>query len=416
MALDEAMAVGQAQQRDRETGQGSLFDMLDTPDTVLERPLPTTTEAPSRERLRWEKELLGLYLSEHPLGELATEMAAYVNASTGEIGEGLDQQRIVVGGMVVGLRRVVTRNRETMAVATLEDLQGSVDVVVFPRVYAETGPTWAEEAVLLVSGRVDHKGDETVVLADTVWTWDQALGLGPDRFREAVEAGDRTRRGRRRGWDGDGAANGGGSGPGQRPTLVAVPMGVERSPAGPADGPAAPAETREIPVVSPLRGSQPTGTRTVTIGGPPAPRTNGAAALPLPPRPIVAPEPVSGASEPAGLASLAAASDDEPPLPDEARDRVVGAARDGTAPMEAGPGQVLHVRFASAPSDRLVAAFEGLRSVLKAHPGATPVVLHIPAGTSREQEMRLGPGVAYDAELLAEIERRLGGLLRLGLA
>ena len=85
-------------------------------------------------------------------------------------------------------------------------------------------------------------------------------------------------------------------------------------------------------------------------------------------------------------------------------------------PVEAGPDQVLHVRFATAPADRLVSAFEGLRSVLRARPGATPVVLHIPAGAGREQEMRLGPGVAYDAELIAEIERRLGGLLRLGLA
>jgi DNA polymerase-3 subunit alpha len=420
MALDEAMAVGQAQQRDRETGQASLFDMLDTPDAALERPLPAATEAPSRERLRWEKELLGLYLSEHPLGELSAEMAAYVNVSTGDIGEGLDQQRIVAGGMVVGLRRVVTRNRETMAVATLEDLQGSVDVVVFPRVYAETGPTWVEDAVLLVSGRVDHKGDETVILADTVWTWDQALGLGPERFRDAVEAGDRGRRGQRRVGGGGMGAGGPGSteGSDERSRLVAVPMDVERPANGsgdrraPADAVAP--ETHEIPNVSPLRGSQPTGTRTVVIGGPPT-RANGASA-PAPPRPYPVPEPVSGASEPAALAALASAAQDEPPLPDEARERVVVAARDDTVPIEAGPGQVLHVRFASAPADRLVPAFEGLRSVLKARPGATPVVLHIPTGPGREQEMRLGPGVAYDAELLAEIERRLGGLLRLGLA
>ena len=263
VALDEAMAVGQAEQRDRETGQGSLFELLATPETALERPLPAATEAPSRERLRWEKELLGLYLSEHPLGELAEEMAGYVNAWTGDIGEGLDQQRVVAGGMVVGLRRVVTRNRETMAVATLEDLQGSVDVVVFPRVYAETGPTWVEDAVLLVAGRVDHKGDETVILADTVWTWDEVVGLGPDRFRAAVEAGDRTRRGRRRDGNGNGNANGHGNGGsngngdgyghGPRP-MVAVPMGVgPGSPGGAGrSGDAlvdagAPPETREIP-------------------------------------------------------------------------------------------------------------------------------------------------------------------------
>jgi DNA polymerase-3 subunit alpha len=70
MALDDALAAGQAAQRDRLTGQVSLFDSSDD-STVLERPLPEgITEAAPRERLRWEKELLGLYLSDHPLGEL----------------------------------------------------------------------------------------------------------------------------------------------------------------------------------------------------------------------------------------------------------------------------------------------------------------------------------------------------------
>ncbi len=52
--------------------------------------------------------------------------------------------------------------------------------------------------MLLVAGRVDHKGDETVVLADSVWTWDEALALGPEAFAQAVAAGDRGRRGPRR--------------------------------------------------------------------------------------------------------------------------------------------------------------------------------------------------------------------------
>ena len=112
LGLDDAMAYGQAQARDRETGQGSLFDTLGSDDSVLERPLSPATEASARERLRWEKELLGLYLSDHPLGELAAEMARYVNAWSADVGEPLDQQRVVVGGMVVAIRRVITRNRE----------------------------------------------------------------------------------------------------------------------------------------------------------------------------------------------------------------------------------------------------------------------------------------------------------------
>ena len=198
--LDEAMGYGQAQARDRVTGQGSLFDMLgDDDDASLAQRLPTVTEAPSRERLRWEKELLGLYLSDHPLGELAEEMGGYVNTWTGDIGADLDQERVIVGGMAAGIRRVITRKQESMAVVTLEDMQGSVDVVIFPRTYADAGVATklTDDAVLLISGRVDHKGDETVVLADSIWTWDEAVEKGVTVFAQEVAAGDRGR-GRRR--------------------------------------------------------------------------------------------------------------------------------------------------------------------------------------------------------------------------
>ena len=69
LGLDDAIAAAQATQRDRITGQTSLFDLAAADAEVFERPLPSATEVPVRERLRWEKELLGLYLSEHPMGE-----------------------------------------------------------------------------------------------------------------------------------------------------------------------------------------------------------------------------------------------------------------------------------------------------------------------------------------------------------
>ena len=108
-----------------------------------------------RERLRWEKELLGLYLSEHPMGEVADQVGEYVTAYSGDLrsDETLDGQRLVVGGIVVGARTVITRTRSTMSVVTLEDLQGSIEVVVFPRLYEQTGPIWQEGAILLVAGR-----------------------------------------------------------------------------------------------------------------------------------------------------------------------------------------------------------------------------------------------------------------------
>ncbi len=398
--LDEAMAFGQAQARDRVTGQGSLFDMLGA-ETTLEHRLPVTTEAPSRERLRWEKELLGLYLSDHPLGEMAAEMGRYVNAWTGDIGEGLDQQRVVVGGMAVGIRRVITRNRESMAVVTLEDPQGSVDVVVFPRTYADAGVAakLTDDAVLLVAGRVDHKGDETVVLADTVWTWEEASGMGEEAFALSAAAGERGRRGGRR-------RNGSGANGTTAPTAPAD------GPAGaPPAAPRAPTETMIIPRVSPLRGSEPGGTITVTIGGPPTVTASGHRELP-PPEFV---EPLSGPTTPSAFEGLAPDGSEEPPLPDEARAAVASAAAATTTPVEAGPDQVLHIRFAPAPDDAVVAAFSDLRALIRSRPGATPIVLHVPAGAGRTQEMRLGVGVAYDSELLAEVRRRFHDLLALSL-
>ena len=433
--LDDAMSHGQARARDRETGQGSLFDMFGDEDASLERPLPVRTEAPSRERLRWEKELLGLYLSDHPLGELAAEMARYVDAWSADVAEPLDQQRVVVGGMAVGIRRVITRNRESMAVVTLEDLQGSVDVVVFPRTYAETGDTWREDAVLLVAGRVDHKGDETVVLADSVWSWDEALALGPEAFAQAVAAGDRGRRGPRR--NGQGRSNG----QAERANGQAAPDGgggaegraaaVDRSGAAATASP----ETITIPRVSPLRGSQPQGTLVITIGAPPPGRPTVASRTAAGPASAASarwdlpaadgldvrgrrgpPEPLSGPLEPPAFRGLALDRDEEPPLPDEVGSVIAAEATAASVATEAGPGQVLHVHFGSAPNERIVAAFAELRTLIKSRPGQTPVVLHIPAGAGRTQEMRLGVGIAYDAELLADVRRRFGDLLQLRLA
>jgi hypothetical protein len=110
--------------------------------------------------------------------------------------------------------------------------------------------------------------------------------------------------------------------------------------------------------------------------------------------------------------------DDEPAVPDEARARIVAAVT-ADDPVDAGPETVLHVRFAGAAApDRLVNAMEAFKALLRDRPGATRVVIHVPApGGGEPLPMELRQGVAYDAELLAEVRRRLGdGLVDLQLA
>src|SRR4051812_300366 len=227
--LDDAIAAGAATQRDLATGQTSLFDMGAAESMVMERALPSVPEAPVRERLRWEKELLGLYLSEHPMGEVADRVGEFVTAYSADLkDESLDGQRLVVGGIVVGSRTVITRARSTMAVVTLEDLQGTLEVVVFPKTYEQTMGTWRDGAILLVAGRVDHRGDEASLLADSVWDWDEVAVHGPDAF--AREVGSLDRRGGRRGVpNGTGgyrSANGNGNGSAGERVPVAVGPGV----------------------------------------------------------------------------------------------------------------------------------------------------------------------------------------------
>jgi DNA polymerase-3 subunit alpha len=402
-ALDDAMAAGQAIQRDRTSGQTSLFDLGSEPET-LERPLPAVAEALSRERLRWEKELLGLYLSEHPLGALADQIAQFVTAYSGDLkDESLDGQRVVMGGIVTGLRTVVTRNKETMAVATFEDLQGTVEVVVFPRMYATQGPTFAEGAILLVAGRVDHRGDEASLLADAVWVWEDAVARGPTTIAAEVAAGERSRGGRRWGsgngegrgngnGNGSGSGNGNGSGNGHaRPAAPPIPAAAPPPQVPKVPAPPAPV----IPRVSPLR--------------------SGASALAAAPAPAPA-EPLSAAPAPDDLASLAP-DRDEPPLPDEARNAAARASAAPTTPLEAGGG-LLNIRFTrGADAGRIVTAMQELRAVLKAHPGATRVVFHVPQPNGETFPMEVRFAVAYDAELVAEVQRRLGeGLVRLEIA
>ena len=240
-------------------------------------------------------------------------------------------------------------------------------------------PTWREGAILLVAGRVDHKGEEASLLADLVGDWDDAAERGPEAFAREVAAGDR------------GGRNGS-----FRRTPVAVGPGVATAGPGPAGTASA--------FVSPRR---------VGAAG------NGTGAIPDAMPRIQPGEPVPTYIEAPGAVVVAGDDPhDEPAVPDEVRARIVGDAT-ADAPVAAGPEAVLHVRFeGTAGPDRLVRAMETVKLLLKDRPGGTKVVLHVPApGGGQALPMELRWGVAYDAELLAEVRRQLGdGLVELRLA
>ena len=398
LGLDDAVAAAQATQRDRISGQTSLFDLGADDPAAFERPLPTATEVPVRERLRWEKELLGLYLSEHPMGEVAERVGRFVTAYSSDLrDESLDGQRVVVGGIVTGVRTVITKAKATMAIVTLEDLQGTIEVVVFPRLYEQTMGTWRDGEILLVAGRVDHKSEDVSLLADLAVDWDEAAAAGEEAFARQVAAGrarrraarlrrlrqherqrqrERHRVGRSRAADGGGRSRPHtGSGHGRRgPWRRAVhPVRLARGAAAPSRPSARPRPCRRSP--RPSR-SRPT----------PRPRRRHRA---------------RGRRRTLGPGRGAV------PHRRRRHQRRPDRRRSGDDPPRPVRGQ--------RSDDRVVGAMEAFKSVMRERPGATRVVIHVPGPGGGEMELRRG--VAYDAEMLAEVRRRLGdGLVDLRLA
>ncbi len=380
--LDVALDAAARHQRDVAAGQGTLFDLFAAP--AREAPsaslvdgassVPEEDEIPHRERLRWEKELLGLYLTEHPLGEIAGVLPEYVTAYSGDLSEEDDQARVTLGGILQGVRRVITRAGSTMLVANLEDLQGTVEVVVFPKIFAETANAWAEDAVVLVSGRVDHRDDEAKLLCEAVHAWDDATRMGPGAF--SAER-DRLLRGRGRGgWGGNRPGAGGNGGNGGNGGRVAGPWKRPTTP---------------VPIAEPSRASVP-------IDAAPVPAiaagTGGVAVVsPMKPNPTAA----SGSPTPEAAAPTE--REDEPPVPA------------GAVPLHAvaGGASIVEVAFEpGAPMELLLPAIEAVTDLLRSHPGSLPVLLEVPVAGARRQ-IRLPQRVAWD-DGLADAVRKVAAL------
>lgn len=122
------------------------------------------SEIPHKQKLAWEKELLGVYISEHPLQRIAQDWEGSDIALCGEIEESMEGQRVTSIGMVSQVRRIVTRKGDPMAFARLEDLSGEIEVIVFPGVYEETKDLWVPDKILVVEGRVQANDEEEAKL------------------------------------------------------------------------------------------------------------------------------------------------------------------------------------------------------------------------------------------------------------
>jgi DNA polymerase-3 subunit alpha len=190
-ALDSALERGQAGSRRRANGQVSLFEVA--PDTLEQSaegdgPLPQVSEFPKNMLLAMEKELLGMYVSGHPLGEYENVIRERATAHAADLAERKEGERVTLGGLIARKRRITTKSGQPMAFLTVEDLTGQVEVVVFPRAYARAAEQLeADAVVVLVTGKLELKDEAPKILADEV----TAISAGgPSKVYVRIEGND----------------------------------------------------------------------------------------------------------------------------------------------------------------------------------------------------------------------------------
>jgi DNA polymerase-3 subunit alpha len=172
--VDRALEWGQRKQREAEVGQGGLFAMLHEAETDDTGMLADAEPWEESLRLAHEKETLGFYITGHPIRQHASEIARLANVTTGRLAEKAPGSEVTLGGIVSQIRSMRTKKGNRMGVLLLEDLEGVVEVLVFPDLYARIADQVAVDQLVLVSGKLDSDDSGTRVLAGDIFSVDEA--------------------------------------------------------------------------------------------------------------------------------------------------------------------------------------------------------------------------------------------------
>ncbi|MFC1865694.1 DNA polymerase III subunit alpha [Chloroflexota bacterium] len=163
------LSLAQREQKLKETGQSTMFDLWgDTVDVPMPSLDMTAVELPVKEKLEWEKELLGVYISEHPFSPFVSKAVAENVTLCGQVDEDMEGQTIMVAGMVDTMQSLTTKDGKPSASVMLMDMDGKLEVMVWPRVYEATRDFWQEGSALLVDGKVKMRSNRVQLVCEHV--------------------------------------------------------------------------------------------------------------------------------------------------------------------------------------------------------------------------------------------------------
>ncbi|MDL1912361.1 DNA polymerase III subunit alpha [Chloroflexi bacterium CFX6] len=167
-SLDRLVSISNNHFRAAEAGQLSLFG--DSTGVVEEIMLPEINDVDRREMLGWERELIGLYISDHPLTPYQQTFAQIVSYFSGQLNEAQHEEKVRVAGLVTSVRPYMTKTNKPMGFVTLEDIQGNMDLVLFPRTWERTREMLTVGQIVIVEGKVDANSAPPKILVDAVRT------------------------------------------------------------------------------------------------------------------------------------------------------------------------------------------------------------------------------------------------------
>jgi len=170
--LQACMERGQGKQRDQQLGQSSMFDSFDVEEE--KQPVGNVEEWTDSDRLKLERESIGFYITGHPLDDFTRELSWFTDATSASIAEAGNGKSVSLAGIPIKHLPKTTRKGDKMGIITLEDLQGSVEVILWPEIYSQVLDLLLAEEPLLVKGEVDSEGNMPKVIAKSVFPLAQA--------------------------------------------------------------------------------------------------------------------------------------------------------------------------------------------------------------------------------------------------
>jgi len=173
-ALDTALERAQVVQRDRQSGQLNMFELLRNRKRAASPPLPDVPAWDSRTTLQYEKESIGFYVSGHPLDHYADQLATLCSADSQRVREKPEGTQAILCGLITVTKELTTKRGDRMAFLTLEDKLGTLEVVAFPEVFSQSRELLEQDEPKVVIGTVQHDEKGSKVIAERILTLEDA--------------------------------------------------------------------------------------------------------------------------------------------------------------------------------------------------------------------------------------------------